>query len=332
MISGTGPGRAPGAPVPDQRGNHRDRVTGCQHVTRLGVVEGAVGEVRRPDRGRADLRGPGAERFGEPAGGPGQPGQGGQRGGEAGGGDHGRNQTGDAARRLTAHPTSVTQRGVGSSVRPLEGAHLGRSGAIRRCSVQPGGAARPLSVRMVHLKPPSSAGPIWMERFSPIFSDCEAFKLKWNVAHRNGVIRMCIPRWSISRRSLTSSITNSKTRYLRARMPASIRQFVIGLRPGRRTTCPSSSTGPRLGSCRSTTVGISVRRAPTRSQAQSRRSISPAPIVRSAPAARTWSGTQIELSVAGGARIVISEFARRGLMFVDGTLALSLGLPAVGGR
>ncbi len=39
------PGRAPGTAVPDQRRDHRDCLTGSQDVTRLGVVEGAIGEV-----------------------------------------------------------------------------------------------------------------------------------------------------------------------------------------------------------------------------------------------------------------------------------------------
>ncbi len=181
---------------------------------------------------------------------------------------------------------------------------------------------------LVHLKPPSSAGPIWMERFSPIFSDGESFKLKSRAPERSysyvypDVIDLekiayffdyeleaPLPQSAYSGvdqavRAWSAAWTADELPILKYWSAPGFVQIYDGRHPGKEGTY--TFTGPI---------------------AEVYLACTDRPISAGAVVDRY----KIELSVAE-VQIVFNEFARRGLMFVDGTLALSLGLPAVGGR
>jgi ribosomal peptide maturation radical SAM protein 1 len=181
---------------------------------------------------------------------------------------------------------------------------------------------------LVHLPPPSGAGRIWLERFSPLFTDPRAFPLRSRTPERS--YRYIYP----------AGIDLEKVAYffdyrLSGALPDSayrpVTEAVVRWGEARRAATPPVLTywsapgflqiydGRHPGSEGTYTFDGAV--------AEIYLACTERPI--GAAAVREKLGLDWHVEAV---EEVFGEFARRGLVFRDGTLALALGLPAVAGR
>jgi hypothetical protein len=181
---------------------------------------------------------------------------------------------------------------------------------------------------LVHLPPPSGAGRIWLERFSPLFTDPRAFPLRSRTPERSyryiypaGIdlekvayffdyrlsgalpdsayrpVTEAVVRWGEARRAATPPVLT----YWSA--PGFL-QIYDGRHPGSEGTYTfDGAVADIYLACTERPIGAAAVREKL---------------------GLDWHVEAVEE--------VLGEFTRRGLVFRDGTLALALGLPAVAGR
>ena len=182
--------------------------------------------------------------------------------------------------------------------------------------------------RLVHLQPPTGVGRIWMERFSPLYSDPESFGLRSRTPDRSypyiypktidlekiayffdyelddalppeayAGVSKAFNYWSDAKRADRLPVLTywSAPRFV---------QIYDGRYPGR------EGTHTFKGDIAEIYLACTDR-----------------PISAAAVRERHGVGMRVE-----EIQEVLVEFEERGLMFMDGTLGLALALPAVGGR
>jgi hypothetical protein len=181
---------------------------------------------------------------------------------------------------------------------------------------------------LIHLRPPSGAGRVWIERFSPLYTDPAAFpprtrtpELSYRYVYPEGVdldrvayffeyeldgalpdatydgVRLAVDGWSRAWRA-------DRPPVLRYWSAPGFLQVYDGRREGHEGTYTFD------GSLADIYLACTDR-----------------PITAAAVSDRLPGGVS-----AGEVREVFEEFQRRGLMFLDDTLGVALALPAVPGR
>jgi ribosomal peptide maturation radical SAM protein 1 len=181
---------------------------------------------------------------------------------------------------------------------------------------------------LAHLRPPSGAGRIWVERFSPLYTDREAFPPRARTPERS--YRYVYPEAVDLDRvayffeyNLDGALPDTAYDGVRG----AVDEWNESWRTGRPPVLTYWSTpgflqiydGRREGSEGTYTfegtladIYLACTDRPT-----------------TAAAVRRGLGAAVS---EGEVREVFEEFGRRGLMFLDGTLGVALALPAVGGR
>jgi hypothetical protein len=181
---------------------------------------------------------------------------------------------------------------------------------------------------LIHLLPPGGAGPVWMERFSPLFAQSETYPVKHRAAEAS-YSYVYPAAFDLDR--LAYFFEYEFADALPDTAYDGVRDAVAGW-----STAWSAETVPRL-TCSAAPgfVQIDDRRYPGREgtytfegtlariyQAISDRAMSAPAVAR-----------KLNLPLAAEAiEEIFGEFAARGLVFRDGPLALALALPAVSGR
>jgi ribosomal peptide maturation radical SAM protein 1 len=181
---------------------------------------------------------------------------------------------------------------------------------------------------LVHLRPPSGASRIWLERFSPLFTETETFPLRYRRPERSyGYVypkdvdldrvayffdydhdQMLPPEvyadLSLAVGSWITRWEQPSPPVLRYRSVPGLVEIYDGRYPGREGTYTFE------GALAEIYLACSDR--PMKASAVQERLSAPMPVE--------------------GVAEAFAEFGRRGLMFLDGSLAVSLALPAVEGR
>ncbi len=181
---------------------------------------------------------------------------------------------------------------------------------------------------VVHLQPPMSAGPIWMERFSPLYSDHDAFRMRSRSPERS--YSYVYPS-STDLEKVAYFFDYELAEPLPDRAYAGVGQAVQDWRDAwtqdRRPVLRYWSAPGFLQIYDGRHVGSEGTYTFDGPIAEVYLGCTDRPITAAAVRERY----SIDLSLAD-VEEVISEFAARGLMVVDGSSALSLAIPAVGGR
>jgi ribosomal peptide maturation radical SAM protein 1 len=194
-----------------------------------------------------------------------------------------------------------------------------------------------LAEHLVHLQPPENSGRIWLERFSPMYTSPERFGVVRRSPARG--YRYVYPgRVDLERvayffdYAVAGALPESDYDPLRAALAAWGDAWRAGPRPAL-----TFRSAPGF-------VQIHDARHPGRGGtytfegdlAEIYLACTERPVTVAAVAERLGSGRAAgsveSAGFAGFVEEAVAEFARRGLMFRDGTLALALALPAVGGR
>jgi ribosomal peptide maturation radical SAM protein 1 len=181
---------------------------------------------------------------------------------------------------------------------------------------------------LIHLQPPSSADRVWLERFSPMFTQAARFRLRHRAPERSYqyVYPAAVDLERVAyffEYELTDALPETAYDGLRQAVAA----WSAAWASGRRPTLTYRSTPGFLQ--------IYDGRHPDREGTYTFRDtladIYLACSDRPRTAAAVRDKLQLDLPVAA-VEEVLGEFQQRGLMFLDGSLAVALALPAVPGR
>jgi len=181
---------------------------------------------------------------------------------------------------------------------------------------------------LVHLQPPASIGRIWMERFSPLYSDPVAFKRRFRVAARS--YEYIYPgSFDLDKIAyfFDYELIDALPETAYAELSRSARMWSTAWESGRR---PSLKYWSAPGF-----VQIQEKRFPGREGtytfsgrlAEVYLACSDRPMSAAAVREKLTEHMRVE-----EIQEAFTEFGKRGLMFLDGSLALALAIPAVGGR
>lgn len=183
--------------------------------------------------------------------------------------------------------------------------------------------------RLVHLPPPSSAARIWMQRFSPIFVDRERFPLRWMAAERAYAF-VYPPEVDVEKLAyffeyeLDGTLPEDAYAELSAAATEWLRSWEEGDTRPQLTFWSAPGYVQIHDGRRPETTGTYALEDP---YAAIYKACSERPI--GLRALREKLG--LDLSEED-VEVVVDEFTKRGLMMRDGSQALTLALPAVGGR
>jgi ribosomal peptide maturation radical SAM protein 1 len=181
---------------------------------------------------------------------------------------------------------------------------------------------------LVHLRPPANAGRIWMERFSPLYETSETVGLRFRTAERS--YRYVYPRHIDLDRiayffeyEFESTLPDSAYEPLRAAVAAWSQGWDTGRRPVLKYWSAPGFVQIYDGRCEGREGTYTFEGT----LAQIFLACTDRPTTASAVRAKLGLTLSTE-----AVQEIFGEFQQRGLMFLDGSLAVALALPAVEGR